>query len=306
MKKWLLWLILTIIIALIIFRITQFQMHKGKEVMANEVPTVVAVQKVERDSIVKTVSYAGNIVGEEQVNVYPMEETGRLIKYLVREGDRVSKGSVIAIVDRSIKGLNFQPARITSPISGIVCMLFLDKGATVAPQIPLAMISNINKVKVEIQIPEDDLLTVKKGQLAKVKVDLYPDTIFTGILRKITPVINPLSRTAKGEIVIKNPEQLLKPGMFARVEVIVEKHKNTFVVPEKAVLTMDNKKIVFVVNGNIAEKLEVKTGLKSNGKVEIIKGLKEGEQVIVTGNYGLVDGAKIKVRNRKPIRISPR
>mgnify|MGYP001029785724 CR=1 FL=1 len=299
MKKGFWWIILIVFLALIVFRVVQKQSRKGIAEVKESAPTQVVVEAVKRDTLISTISYSGNITGKEHVNVYPMEETGRLIKYTVKEGDRVSKGSVIAIVDRSIKGMSFQPAKITSPISGIVGMLFLDKGATVAPQIPLAMIVNMDEVKVEIQILEDDLLRVRKGQNAFVKVDLYPDTVFEGNLKEITPVVNPLSRTAKGQIIIDNPKHLLKPGMFTRVEIIIEKHIDALVVPEKAVLKREGKEIVFIRDGDIAIAKEVKTGIKTEGKIEILSGVEKGESVIVLGNYGLRDGQRIRVESRE-------
>ncbi len=296
MKKGIFWTIIIVIIGLVVWRVVQHEVLKGRKQVEVSVQTDVVVEKATRDVITDEMSYAGNIVGIEQVNVYPMEETGRLIRYLVKEGDKVSKGRVIAIVDRSIKGLNYKPAQISVPISGIVGILFLDKGAMVAPQIPLAMIANIDRVKVEIQISEVELRIIKEGQNARVRVDFYPENTFSGIITEITPVVNPLSRTAKGEIVIDNPEHLLKPGMLARVRLIVAKHRDVIVVPEKAVLVRNDREIVFTKRGDIAKKKDVKTGIKNNDMIEVVEGLNDGEEVIVSGNYGLRDGAKIRVK----------
>jgi len=293
MKKVILLVVLIIVAGLIAFRIIQRFMPK-KEEISIEIPTEVVVQNVMRGNIAKTISFTGDIVGEEQVNVHPIEETGRLIKYLVKEGDRVSKGAVIALVDRSIKGLEFQPARITSPISGVVGMLFLDPGAMVSPQISVAMIANMDAVKVEIAVVEKDTPYIKKGQKAKIKVDAYPDETFTGVLKQLSPVINPMSRTAKGEIYIKNPGHRLRPGMYAKVVLIIDEHKDVIVVPQKAVLERDGRKMVFLSEGDsLARKKEVEIGFDDEEHLEIVNGIKEGEKIIVLGNYGLKDGAKI-------------
>jgi len=293
MKKVILLVVLIIVVGLIAFRIIQRFMPK-KEKITVEIPTEVVVQNVTRGNIAKTISFTGNISGKEQVNVHPIEETGRLIKYLVKEGDRVSKGAVIALVDRSIKGLEFQPARITSPISGVVGMLFLDPGAMVSPQISVAMIANMDAVKVEIAVVEKDISHIKKGQKAKIRVDAYPDEIFTGILEELSPVINPMSRTAKCEIHIKNPGHRLRPGMYAKVSLIIDEHKDVIVVPQKAVLERNGEKLVFLSEGDsLARERKVEIGFDDEEKFEIVSGLKEGEAIIVLGNYGLIDGAKI-------------
>ncbi len=290
------WLIVVVIVAFIAFRIVQ--QFKTREPMKSvtEVATEVVIEEVRRGYIAQTLSYTGNIAGEEQVTVHPIEETGRLIKYLVKEGDIVKKGQVIALVDRSIKGMEFRDAKITSPISGTVGMLFLDKGAMVAPQIPIAMIADINKTKVKIQIIEKDLSRVHKGQSVVITVDAYPGEKFRGKLEQLSPFVDPMTRTVEGEIIVPNPGHLLKPGMFARIELITEEHTNTIVVPEKTVIEKDGERVVFVLKGEYAEIREVETGIENKRSIEILKGLKIGEKVIILGNYGLQNGAKVRIK----------
>lgn len=290
------WIIVVVIVGIIVFRIVQHFKTGESAKSVTEVATEVLIEEVKMGVIANTLSYTGNIAGEEQVTVYPIEETGRLIKYLVKEGDIAKKGQVIALVDRSIKGMEFQSAKITTPISGTVGMLFLDKGAMVAPQVPIAMIANIDKIKIKIGVTERDLPKVQKGESAVITVDAYPDKKFQGELKQISPFINPLTKTAEGEIIVPNQEHLLKPGMFARVELIIEEHTNTIVVPEKAVIERDDKRVIFVLKEDHAEMREVETGIESEGSIEVLKGLKIGEKVITLGNYGLRDNAKVRVK----------
>jgi len=290
------WITVVVIVGAIACRIVQY-FKTGEPVKSvTEVATEVVIEEVRRDYIAQTLSYTGNIAGEEQVTVHPIEETGRLIKYLVKEGDVVKKGQVIALVDRSIKGMEFQSAKITSPISGNVGMLFLDKGAMVAPQTPIAMIADIDRIKVKIQVVERDLPKVHKGQSAVITVNAYPDKKFQGKLKQLSPFVNPMTKASKGEIIVPNQEHLLKPGMFTRVELIIEEHTNTIVVPEKTVIEKDGKRVVFVLKEEYAEMREVETGIENEGSIEILKGLKIGEKVITLGNYGLRDGAKVRVK----------
>ncbi|OYD13739.1 hypothetical protein CH333_10150 [candidate division WOR-3 bacterium JGI_Cruoil_03_44_89] len=290
------WIIVVVIVGAVVFRIVQ-HFKTGESVKSvTEVATEVLIEEVKMGDIAQTLSYTGNIEGQEQVTVYPIEETGRLIKYLVKEGGIVKKGQVIALVDRSIKGMEFRPAKITSPLSGTVGMLFLDRGAMVAPQIPIAMIADINKVKIKIQIVERDISKVHKGQSAVITVDAYPDKKFQGKLLQISSFVNPMTKTAEGEIIVPNQGHILKPGMFARVELIVDKHKGVLVVPNKAVLKQEGKEIVFVDAGNIAKLKEVETGFEDENRTEIISGLELGEPVIVLGNYGLRDSGRIKIK----------
>lgn len=296
MKKRFWWIILIIFVAFVAFRIVQQFKTREPVKSVPEVATEVVIEEVKKGIIAKTLSYIGNIAGEKQVTVHPIEETGRLIKYLVKEGDVVKKEQVIALVDRSIKGMEFQSAKITSPISGIIGMLFLDKGAMVAPQIPIAMIADIDRVKIKIQVIEKDLAGVHKGQSVIITVDAYPDKKFQGKLEQLSPFVDPMTRTAEGEIIVPNQEHLLKPGMFVRVELIIEEHTNTIVVPEKTVIEKDGKRVIFVLKEDHAEMREVETGIESEHSIEILKGLKIGEKVITLGNYGLRNGAKVRVK----------
>jgi membrane fusion protein, multidrug efflux system len=289
--------IILIIAALVVSGIVS-RKKKPQESVKEEIPTEVTVEEVKNGDITKTLSYIGNIVGSEQTNIYPIEETGKLIKYLVKEGDIVSKGDTVALIDRSVKGMDYKPAIINSPIPGIVGNLSLDPGSMVAPGMPIAMVANINTVKVEMDIPENDISLVKRGMKANIKISSYPDDIFNGQLKEMNPVLNPMSRTASASISIPNPGRKLRPGMFANVELIIEEHNGVVVVSEKAITEKDNKKVVFViVDGDKAERREVTTGLESNGFIEILTGLNPGEKIITLGNYGLENGTKITVKN---------
>ncbi|MBI4723164.1 MAG: efflux RND transporter periplasmic adaptor subunit [Candidatus Stahlbacteria bacterium] len=295
MKK-LIWSIIIIIVAVIIIRII-YKPKKLTEKIREEIPTEVVVEEVRMGKITKTISYTGNIVGREQINVLPIEETGKLMQYLVKEGDKVLRGDTIALIDRSMKGLDFKPAIITSPISGVIGMVYLDEGATVSPAIPVVMVANIDIVKVEVNVPENDIKHIKRGMKANITVASYSDELFVGELRKLSPVLNQMSRSAKATITISNFNHKLKPGMYANVDLVIEEHKNAIVVPEKTVIEKEGKKVVFVLNGEYAEMKEVETGLEDSGFVEILAGLNLGEKIITLGNYGLTDKAKVTIKN---------
>ncbi len=193
--------------------------------------------------------------------------------------------------------------KIYVPIKGIIAKKFIDEGEMIIASMmmksaPIVTIVNMDTVKIMVNVTEKNITQVKIGQKARVKVDAYPDKIFIGKVSNISPVLDPSSKTAPVEIKILNPDHLLKPGMFARVNIVVEKRKNALLVPIKAVLNENNRKFVFVANGSIARKKEVKTGIYQKDSVEIMEGLNIGENVIIEGNYGLKDGAKVLIKNR--------
>ena len=299
MKKIIGWIIMAGIIGFVAFRIIQGVAEKrgGAKKSIEGVEGVYTVEVIEstKSNIKSTLSFTGTLKGENQIRVFS-DAPGKLLEYTVEEGDVVKKDEVIALVDRAIKGMEFQPVKINSPISGVVGMLSLDKGERVSPQSPVAVISNIDKIKAEIWVTENDLPNVHKGQSAVITLDVYPDKDFHGKLSQLSPFVNPVTRTVRGEITIPNPDHFLKPGMFARVELTIEEHSNAIVVPDKAVIERNGKKVVFVLQGERAKMCEVETGIENKGFIEILKGLKMGEKVITLGNYGLPDGARIDVR----------
>ncbi|MCM8777995.1 MAG: efflux RND transporter periplasmic adaptor subunit, partial [Candidatus Omnitrophica bacterium] len=160
---------------------------------------------------------------------------------------------------------------------------------------PLVTIADISRVKIVASVAEVELGRIGKGKKAEVRVDAYPEKVFYGEVYKISPFVDPITRTVEVEILVDNNSQLLKPGMFARSTIILRTHKNAFVVPEKAVFKEEDKSYVLVVDDFIVKKREVKTGMVEDGYIEITEGLSGGEKVVVEGGIGLEDGTKVEV-----------
>jgi len=198
-----------------------------------------------------------------------------------------------------MKKLKFSAAEVKSPINGIVTMYFADLGEAVfpaqpMPREPVVTVADMDKVKVLVHLSEQDIGKVKKRQPAEIRVDSYSDRSFKGIVTSVAPAVNPMTRKLKVEITIANPGHILKPGMFARVKIIVSEFRNVLLVPRLAVLEREGKKIVFTCENNRAEITNVLTGAEDEKNIEIKEGLKEGDEVIVEGNYALLEGTKVK------------
>lgn len=192
-------------------------------------------------------------------------------------------------------------SRICAPIKGTVAKKFIDEGemivdASMTKNAPLVTIVDMDIVKVVVSVTGRDIVRVKIGQEARVRVDTYPNRIFVGKVSNISPVLSPLSRTAPVEIEIANSPHLLKPGMFARVKIITGRHENVLVLPIEAIIYQGVKENLFVVEENIARLREVKTGFNDGEMVEILSGLRETEKVIVEGSYGLKNGARVRIK----------
>jgi len=270
------------------------QRKTGDDAKQDFIP--VAIEEVRSGNLESILSFVGDIKGEDQVTVYS-EATGKLSRYLVDEGSWVEKDRVIALVDRAITGMEFEEARVKSPLSGIVGRLYLDKGSTIGLDTPIALIAKMDRVKVEFSIPERDMVKVSKGQDARVKVDAYPDKIFGGNVTRLSPVVDPMTRSAYAEVTLSNPEHKLKPGMFAEISIVVASSREAIVVPKEGILENINsgKSSVFVVQDSIAVRRDVKTGISQGGLVEVKSGLSLGEKIVITGHHYLKGGEKVEV-----------
>ena len=300
MKKSVIWILVIFLVSLASFRIIKSTEsdNDGSQVEAR-ISTVKVAQVIRRD-VEDKISCVGNIAGQEVVTLMS-KVPGKIDSFLVKEGDKVKKGDVLVLIDRDVEGMKYEKALIKSPIDGMVVKKYLDKGSQVEPsanpmmRIPVIMVANIDTVKVLANVSEKYLGRLKENAEARVEVDAYPDEVFVGEITRIAPLVDLATRTSEVEIRIANREHRLKPGMFARVNIIIEKKENALLVPIKAVLSENNCRFVFVVDGSTARKKEVKTGMYQTDSVEIIDGLGVGEEVIIEGNYGLKDGANVLI-----------
>jgi len=295
---WLLVIVIVVFSAGVWLRIRQLKTLKEMSPIQEEKEEITAVEvtKPVEKRIDLILSYTGSIKGENQVQVFS-EVPGKLKEYKVREGDEVKEGQVIALIDRGVTGMEYNLARVESPINGVVASLPLDIGAAVAPQIPVAVIVNMNRIHAVFEAGEKDIGKLREGKKVIVRVDAYPSITFPGTLAQISPVLNPYSHTVTCRAIIPNPQRKLKPGMYARIDVKVDSYFYNFALPEQALIedAEKGKYYVFVAVDTRAEKKEVETGLRANGFVGIKSGLKKDEEVIVEGKEYLKDGQKIRI-----------
>jgi RND family efflux transporter MFP subunit len=156
-------------------------------------------------------------------------------------------------------------------------------------------IVDIDTVKLLTHASDEDLNKVKLTQKAEVKVGTYLNRIYEVKEINISPVMDPLSRKIEVEIEISNPDYLIKPGMFPRIRLLVQRD-NTLLIPEEAVMEKEGQKEVFVVRDARAHLQKISTGLEKEGLVEVLSGLKEGEAVVVAGAANLKDGDKVRAQ----------
>ena len=146
-------------------------------------------------------------------------------------------------------------------------------------------------------VVERDVNKIQLGQKARVFVDAYPDKTFEGVVENIAPVVAGKSRTATVRVRLENPEDLLFPGMFSRVRILLYSKKNTLAVPTDSIQGETGQQFVFVADPkqNIAEKRAVTVGYTRPDYSQIDSGLSEGELIITSGLEQLEDKKQIKI-----------
>lgn len=180
---------------------------------------------------------------------------------------------------------------LRSQVSGVVLEKPSIEGKRFMPGEVLYQIADLSAVWLLADVFEQDLGLIQLGQPAKIRVDAYPEEEFTGRVAFIYPTVTPETRTAKVRIELPNASGSLKPAMYARVE-LATMHgdvQQILGVPDSAVLDSGTRQIVLVRRGEGAfEPREVKLGMRADGYVQVMDGLKAGENVVVSANF-LID-----------------
>jgi membrane fusion protein (multidrug efflux system) len=154
---------------------------------------------------------------------------------------------------------------------------------------------DMDKVKISLDIPEQYLPQLQLGSQAKVTVDAYAQEEFSGQITKISPMVNLENRAAPIEITIANPAHRLKSGMFARVALLLEQHRNIPVILKESILGKAPDNYVYLVKDNRALMRKVGLGMSEGYLYEVTDGLEEGDLVVVMGQQRLYDQAPVSV-----------
>ena len=182
---------------------------------------------------------------------------------------------------------------ITSPVNGFVARRAVDPGAFVSQNMPVADVVDITRVRLVANVVEKDLKQLQAGNSTEAQVDAFPGETFKGRIARVSPVLDPTTRTAPIEIEIPNGDFRLRPGMYARVGINTGLRKDALVVPSNALVDLGGRRGVFVPRNETAIFRIVQLGLEQTAVAEVLGGLQENEQVITTGSAALRDGDRI-------------
>ena len=192
---------------------------------------------------------------------------------------------------------------IKAPFSGVLGTRQISLGAVVDTSSEITTLDDISIIKLDFTIPEIYLGVTKIGMNIFAHSPAYPDRNFEGLVTAINSRVDPETRTLKIRAQIPNPDYLLRPGMLMIVD-LIKNRSQSVVIPEEAVIYDKSRKFVFLVTSeNTVMKKEITAGRRIPGKVEVVSGLGEGDQVVIQGISRLRPGSPVsvvEVREKSP------
>ncbi len=324
----------------------------------------VKVERISRRKVAEKIVYTGTIEALKKTSITP-ENGGKVARILVREGDRVQKGQILAELETEALRLQLQQAEagiavaeagyndalknkermdrlikekavseqhyeqvklgydaadaqlrqaraalnlarhaldvsiMKAPWSGVIASKNVEVGDVINPMMGgfsstsgVLTLMDFSKVKVVIEVTQNDILNVRKGQTVTLRTPSLPGKEFPGEVTIVNLTADAATKKFLVETVFDNPGLNLRPGTFGDVMLDVKTRDAALAVPQSAIL---ENRYVYIVQGGRAVKRDVSLGIQNTEWVEVLNGVAEGEVVIVDGNYGLEEGAAVRI-----------
>jgi membrane fusion protein (multidrug efflux system) len=200
----------------------------------------------------------------------------------------------------SLAEAHLAKTHITAPFAGVVGLRAVSPGDYINPGQALAPLEQISTLKVDFRLSEAALSAIRVGQVLDLEVDAYPGTAFPGKVYAIDPRLAEDTRSVGVRARVPNDKGKLRPGLFARVKLVIATHANAVMVPEQAIIPQADKLFVYLIEDGKAAMKPVAIGLRQNGRAEITSGVKPGDTVITAGVQKIGPGAPVMAVNLAP------
>ncbi len=214
-----------------------------------------------------------------------------------QEYETMKTHAQVVQAQRDTLTVTMKHTHVESPITGAVAKRFVSAGEYVHAGSQLFSLVAEDPLKLRGDVPERFAQELQDGQTVNVKVDAYPDAVFTGRLARISPASNPENRSVAIEALVDNHDRKLKPGFFANAAVVTRTDDRALMVPQEALITFAGVTKIFVIQDGAAHERQVQTGTRgSGGLVEIVEGVQPDEVVATSGLTKLGNGVPVTVR----------
>ncbi len=271
---------------------------KGETIAEIEAPEMLAdLVKAEAEAEAAQLDYKRVTEAQKKASDLVMPQTV--------DAAKAKSGVAVAGVQRIETLLSY--AKITAPFSGVITKRWVDPGALIpAPtssstskSAAVVTLMDFSTVRIDAAIPDTEAPLVKKDLPVKVTVDELPGRAFQGTITRFAYALDESTKTMATEVEISNSDLALRPGMWATVEIELQKKEKALLIPAEALVTDKNKMSIFVVRDNKALKVLVVTGFDDGANVEILKGCGPNDAIIIAGKQSVTDGQKVQATESK-------
>jgi len=258
--------------------------------------TAVRVTPVEIDTIENSVLLNGDVLAVNQVSIYPTV-AGKVTEILYQVGDRVSAGTVVAMIDPSRPGQVYSENPVASTIGGTILSAPVRVGDTVSTQTAIYVVGDLSSLIVETFVPERFSGAARRGLSAQITLEAFPGEIFAASVEEVSPVLDPASRTLRIRLRFSGrTDPRIKAGMYATVSLVTSTRRDVPVIPRGTVINTYGSWIVFTVDEkNIASRQEISLGMENERFIEVTEGLEAGDIVVSQGQNFLSDGDLVRI-----------
>lgn len=208
-----------------------------------------------------------------------------------------------AFTERALAETNLRQAQVEyergflkAPISGIVNHLYVDAGEYVGRGAPFMDLVNVERIKIQLNVPEMDVRFLKPGHEALVTVDALPGKKLFGKVDFVAYKADPATKTFQVQVVVENPASEIRPGMIARVGLLRREVQDALAVPLFALVNKGGERVLFVEKDGVVWARTVSLGIIEGDRVQITSGLNAGERVIVSGQAEVEEGMRVQVQ----------
>jgi membrane fusion protein (multidrug efflux system) len=205
--------------------------------------------------------------------------------------------------ERTLAQANFRQMQIEyergflkAPLTGIVNHLFADEGEFVDKGKPFVDLVNVDKIKINVNVPELDVRYLKVGQKTMVRVDAFPDRELPGVIDFVAYKADPATKTFHVKVIVDNTNHEIRPGMIARVAFLRRIIPDALAAPIFAIVDKGGERILFVEKNGMVQARTISIGAIEGDKIQITRGLEPGDNLIVVGQKDVEEGMKVQVQ----------
>ena len=212
-----------------------------------------------------------------------------------QSADESASNLAVSTAAVELARVQLEKAHIVAPFSGIVGLRRVSVGEYITAGQALVNLEAIDPVKADFRVPEKFLPAIRVGQTIRIRIDAFPNESFEGKVYAIDPRLDVSGRSLVVRAVVPNKDERLRPGLFARISVLLQLKEDALSVPEQAIVPQGDSQFVFKIVDGKVHLTKVVTGTRREGRVEIVEGLSPGDQVVTAGQLKIRDGTPVSI-----------